>query len=119
MTRCTDSTAIEIRARVEATRDVMLDLVRRDAHRFVWDRIRSPEQLGEMRIAAMQTFLDDYEQGREEGRYLDGRCRELDFADDSFDLALCSHFLFLYSDEFPLAFHLESRRSRWRASRGT
>jgi hypothetical protein len=32
----------------------------------------------------------------------------LPFADSSFDLALCSHFLFLYSEQLGEAFHVES-----------
>jgi hypothetical protein len=32
----------------------------------------------------------------------------LPFADQSFDIALCSHFLFLYSDNFPLEFHRQA-----------
>jgi len=98
----------QIRARVEATRGVMLDLTRRNAHRFVWDRIRSPEHLGDLRTTAMETFLGDYEQGRDEGRYLDRSSPRLHIPAGRFDLALCSHFLFLYSDEFPLQFHLDS-----------
>ena len=110
-------TGAEIRARVEATRGVMLDLVRRDAHRFVWDRIRSPEHLGEMRMRAMQTFLDDYKRGRDDGRYLDRSLPRLDFPADSFDVAICSHFLFLYSNEFPLELHLECVAVMARAAR--
>ena len=43
-----------------------------------------------------------------DGRYLDRSLPSLGFDDDSFDLALCSHFLFLYADEFPLQFHIDS-----------
>jgi hypothetical protein len=32
----------------------------------------------------------------------------LDLADGQFDLALCSHFLFLYSDEFSQEFHVQA-----------
>lgn len=97
-----------IRARVEATRGVMLDLVRKNAHRFVWDRIRSPEALGELRTGAMKRFLDDYESGRQERRYIDKALPTTGLASDRFDLAICSHFLFLYSDDFPLSFHLQA-----------
>ena len=34
----------------------------------------------------------------------------LPFADDSFDLALCSHFLFLYGEQHDFDFHMESIR---------
>lgn len=100
--------ADEIRARVAATRDVLVAAARRDAHRFVWERIRSPEELGELRTRATETFLADYELGRRVGRYLDRSLPQLGFGDDRFDVALCSHFLFLYADEFPLSFHIDS-----------
>lgn len=98
----------DIRARVDATRDVMLDLTRRDGHRFVWDRIRSPEELGELRTQAMATFLEDYDEGLRQGRYVDASLPTVDVPDESFDLALCSHFLFLYADDFSTAFHVDA-----------
>lgn len=97
-----------IRDRVNATRDVMLRLVRENADRFVWEEISSPEALGALRLGAMRRFLDDYEQGKRDGRYLDRSLPNLGFEDDSFDLALCSHFLFLYAAEFSLQFHIDS-----------
>jgi hypothetical protein len=98
----------EIRGRVNATRDVMLRLVRENAGRFVWNDIASPEALGDLRLGAMRLFLDDYERGRLDGRYVDRSLPRLGFDDDAFDVALCSHFLFLYADEFPLRFHVDS-----------
>jgi hypothetical protein len=101
-------TADQIRARVEATRGVMLDLVRREAHRFVWTYVHTPEHLAELRLSAMEQFLADYEQGRTDGRYVARSLPRLGLTDDAFDLALCSHFLFLYSDEFPASFHVDA-----------
>jgi hypothetical protein len=98
----------EIRGRVNATRDVMVKLVRENAGRFVWNDIPSPDALSELRLGAMEIFLDDYESGRQTGRYLDRSLPRLGFADGAFDLALCSHFLFLYADEFPLQFHVDA-----------
>jgi ubiquinone/menaquinone biosynthesis C-methylase UbiE len=46
-------------------------------------------------MAAMQVFLDDHVLGRVEGRYVAAELPALPVADASFDLALCSHFLFL------------------------
>jgi hypothetical protein len=100
--------AEEIRTRVAATRDVMLDLVRREAHRFVWNDIRSPEHLGEIRMGAMAAFLDDYDAGRGEGRYVTASLPSLGLDDSAFDLAIVSHLLFLYSDDFSFDFHVES-----------
>jgi hypothetical protein len=91
--------AMQIRERIEATYPEMLRRATHDRHRFVWNVIRSPEMLSEIRMAAMNEFLLDYDDGRRSGRYLAEALPQLSFADDKFDLALCSHFLFLYSDE--------------------
>ena len=98
----------QIRRRVEQTRAVMIDVVQRNAHRFAWMRFRTPDDLVRERMGAMEAFLADYAPGIVHGRYLVESLPRLTFADDSFHLAVCSHFLFLYSDDFPLAFHVES-----------
>jgi len=46
-------------------------------------------------MAAMQEFLADYRAGGREGRYMAATLPHLPFADGAFDLALCSHLLFL------------------------
>lgn len=46
----------------------------------------------------MEKFLLDYEIGKTAGRYLQQSLPNLEFADNQFDLCLCSHLLFLYSD---------------------
>jgi hypothetical protein len=95
----------EIRGRIDATAPQLMARAREAAERFVWDRIASPEDLGRVRMEAMEEFLADYDAGRSEGRYLDRSLPTLGFDDDTFDLALCSHFLLLYSDELSAEFH--------------
>jgi hypothetical protein len=102
--------AIDIRERVTTTRDEILEQTRRNAGEFVWDSIRSVDELGRIRMAAMDAFLDDFSDGKAQGRYVDNELPTLPFADRSFDLALCSHFLFLYSDQLGEAFHHQSLR---------
>ena len=87
----------QIQERVAATFEQIIEQTRRNTHEFVWeDEIRSVEELGRVRMSAMQAFLDDYELGKAQARYLDAELPTLPFADAAFDLALCSHFLFLY-----------------------
>ena len=100
--------ASQIRQRIDATYEDVLAQTRRNQDKFVWERITSLDELGRVRLAAMGEFLDDYYQGRVAGRYVPGSLPDLPFAASSFDLALCSHFLFFYSDLFPMEFH-------WRA----
>jgi hypothetical protein len=103
-------TAPDIRRRIAATRDEILDQTRRNAAEFVWDSIRSVDELGRIRMAAMDAFLDDFTHGKAQGRYVESELPTLPFADQSFDLALCSHLLFLYSDQLGEPFHLQSLR---------
>src|SRR4051794_34842620 len=42
----------EIRGRVEACYDAVVGAARRNAHRFVWDVFRDPDDLGGARLAA-------------------------------------------------------------------
>jgi hypothetical protein len=98
----------DIRERITATFDQVLEQTRRNAHEFVWDSIKSVEELGALRMSAMEAFLEDYERGREQRRYVEAALPALPFADLSFDLAVCSHFLFLYTDQLTETFHRDA-----------
>jgi hypothetical protein len=96
----------DIDTRISATCDTVLEQTRRHADQFVWGHgIASIEELGQVRMRAMRVFLDDYDAGKADGRYVEASLPTLPFADGSFDLALCSHLLFLYSKQFDEAFH--------------
>jgi SAM-dependent methyltransferase len=107
----------EIARRVEETRDTILKMTHEAREHFVWREIKSVEHLGEIRMAAMQQFLDDLPAGVSEGRYRVAELPALPFRDAEFDLALCSHFLFTYSDILSLEFHLASIRELCRVAR--
>jgi hypothetical protein len=61
-----------------------------------------------VRMEAMSEFLADYDAGLREQRYVTAAAPSLPFADASFDLAVSSHFLFLYSQQLGLQFHQEA-----------
>ena len=110
--------ACAIRQRVHETYGTIVEGCRRDAHRFVWtDSIPDPDALGAHRIASMNAFLADYDVGKSQGRYLPQALPTLFFPDQSFDLALCSHFLFLYTTQLSLDFHLASIKELCRVAR--
>jgi len=100
--------AEEIRSRVDAAYDTMVTNVKTARHEFVWREFTSPEDLGEARMTALETFLADFPRGTAEGRYLDLSLPHLGFRDREFDFALCSHFLFTYSDRLSTDFHVAS-----------
>ena len=107
----------EIRSRIDQVFETVLNETRRNAHEFVWETIPSVEALGRTRREAMDDFLDDYPEGQDEGRYIDASLPELPFREKEFDLALCSHYLFLYSPHLSLDFHLRSIRELCRVAR--
>ena len=97
--------AAEIARRIEETREEVISQTRREQRRFVWDTIGSVEELARIRMAAMRTFLADYESGKSDGRYVAAGLPDLPFEDGEFDLALSSHLLFLYTEQLSLDFH--------------
>jgi hypothetical protein len=98
----------DIRERIRRMYAEVLEQTRKNAHEFVWTNIKSVDELGRLRMAAMEGFLSDYPQGVLENRYVDGELPRLPFPDRSFDLAICSHLLFLYSAHLSEDFHVES-----------
>ena len=106
-----------IRSRIAATYAEMLEQAQRNSHRFVWNMIPSLEELGRIRMLAMQIFLDDYDLGRREGRYLAAELPSLPLPEKSFDLAVCSHFLFLYTEHLSEEFHRLAIRELCRVAR--
>ncbi|KEF41671.1 MAG: SAM-dependent methyltransferase [Cyanobium sp. CACIAM 14] len=95
----------ELRARIAQTCDQVLEQTRRNRQAFVWTSIPSVDELGRTRMAAMEKFLADYPEGLKQGRYVVAELPVLPFAHVQFDLALCSHLLFLYGSQLGEAFH--------------
>jgi SAM-dependent methyltransferase len=106
----------QIRGRISETYETVMTQLRKNRDDFVWGVIPSVEQLGILRMAAMETFLADFDVGKLAGRYIPGELPELPFANGEFDLALSSHFLFLYSDHLSLEFHLQALREMLRVA---
>lgn len=109
--------ANQIQDRITATYDEVLNQARQNADEFVWTTIRSVDELGRVRMTAMNEFLQDYPLGRTAGRYIAGDLPNLPFGDQSFDLALCSHFLFLYSTQLGETFHQTAIQEMSRVAR--
>lgn len=107
----------DIRQRVDETYQTVVAQTRADAHRFVWNRFLDAEDLGRARLHAARVFLEDFERGKSEGRYIARSLPHLDFEVDAFDLGLCSHLLFLYSEQLSFDFHLASLREMVRVCR--
>jgi hypothetical protein len=105
-----------IEKRITETYHDVLVQTRAHQDKFIWDTIPSPEELGRIRMESMRRFLDSYESGKLDKKYIAGELPTLPFDDQSFDLALSSHFLFLYTDNLTFDFHIASIREMLRVA---
>lgn len=100
--------AEQIKQRVQDTYETVISQMKQNADRYIWKNFCDADELGQARLAAMENFLLDYETGKDEGRYLSQSLPSLELADNQFELCLCSHLLFLYSEQLSLEFHIAS-----------
>jgi hypothetical protein len=98
----------QLKNRIEEVYDEIIPQIQINKNKYHWGSISSVEALGKIRLSAMEKFLNDYESGCKQGRYLEGALPNLDLKDGQFELALCSHYLFLYSEQISLEEHLKS-----------
>jgi hypothetical protein len=94
----------------------IMEQVSKNKEDYVWKNMGSVEELGMVRMLAMTIFLRDYEQGIKCGRYINASLPKLPFEDEEFDLALCSHYLFLYSEHVNQEQHILSMRELCRVA---
>jgi len=109
--------AAEIAQRIDEIAGDMVEGARRKADAFLWTDFHSPEELGQRRLEIMQLFLADYEIGKREGRYVAAALPALPFGDGQFDLALCSHLLFTYSNLLSADDHVSAIREMCRVAK--
>jgi hypothetical protein len=107
----------QIAHRIDETFKTVIEQTGNNRDKFLWDAIKNIEELGKIRMMAMNDFLDDLDSGKSNGSYICGSLPSLPFADGSFDIALSSHFLFLYTDILSFDFHLKSIREMLRVAK--
>jgi hypothetical protein len=95
----------QIRSRIEELYPEIMEQMSKTAKNYVWSNIKSVSDLGKIRMDAMNKFLLDFSSAPE-GRYINSNLPDLPFESLQFDLALCSHYLFLYSDQVSENEHL-------------
>jgi len=107
--------ANQIKSRIDSCFDEIVGEVERNKNNFVWDVFQSVERLSIKRRKSMESFLLDYNVNQ--SNYVRGQLPILPFESETFDLALCSHLLFLYSNQLDLDFHLKSIEELCRVSK--
>lgn len=89
----------------------------RISHTFQWNYYKNIEEHRKNREESLEIFLMDYAMDTKKERYQVGQLPHLPFEENQFSLIICSHFLFLYHEQFPYSFHLESIREMVRVLR--
>lgn len=107
----------QIKARFNEIRENMISQVKAAPDRWTWSFHKNPDDLLRNRTLALEGFVNDYERGKAERRYRVAALPELPFRNGEFDLALCSHFLFLYSELLDEAFHIASVKELCRVAK--
>ncbi|SEJ21945.1 SAM-dependent methyltransferase [Nitrosomonas eutropha] len=98
--------ANQIESRVNEVSHNIAQQLKENASNYIWSTFQNVEAVVSARLAAMKDFLKDYESGKKEGRYVEASLPLLTFKENQFTLALCSHFLFLYSEHITEEQHI-------------
>lgn len=98
----------DIEKRIDEVRVEVMQQMRENADNYVWTHIKSLDDLENVRMSAMRKFLEDYDNGKREGRYVFHELpNRLPFDDNHFDLGLSSHFLLMYT-ALGVDFHIKA-----------
>ena len=98
----------QIHQRIRQVYNQIMSQMENNKNDYIWTIIASIEKLGEIRMAAMKKFLGDYKAGKDSGRYISASLPILPFDNRAFDLAVCSHYLFLYTEQVSQDEHILS-----------
>jgi hypothetical protein len=98
--------AEQIEQRIQAVYPIVMEQVSTHQSDFIWSHFNSVEDLGQQRLHSMRQFLTHFASSSE--RYRNIALPDLSRLSQHFHLALCSHFLFLYSTHLDLDFHLRA-----------
>ncbi|QEC79675.1 SAM-dependent methyltransferase [Mucilaginibacter ginsenosidivorax] len=89
----------EIEQRIIETKTEVIEQMTTNYDKFVWNEIKTIDDLVSIRMNAMKNFLADFEKGKNEGRYVTHMMPDkTPYRDQQFDIGLSSHFLLLYAN---------------------
>lgn len=107
----------DIRRRFDESVDAVVNQVREHPRNYVWKYHSSLESLRHHRGRVLENFLTDYNCGKSQGRYVIDNLPTTKFRDNQFELSVCSHLLFLYTELLPLEFHVKAAVEMCRIAR--
>ena len=88
----------DIQKRIDDVRVTVMQQMRENVDNYVWTNIKNLDDLENVRMAAMKLFLEDFEKGKQDNRYIYHELPDrLMCSEDTFDIGLSSHFLLMYT----------------------
>lgn len=96
-----------LQKRCENHLNALLEALSQLEGHFVWSFFQDLDGLREHRMKVCGDFSQDYRDGKGE-RYIKASLTSLPFKENTFDLVLCSHLLFIYDHRLSYDFHLNS-----------
>jgi ubiquinone/menaquinone biosynthesis C-methylase UbiE len=87
------------------------------ADQYNWAYYGNLERHRDNRLMSLDLFLQDYADKEASQVYIPCALPQLPFKDNTFSLVLCSHFLFLYQEQFDYTFHLNAVKEMLRVCR--
>jgi hypothetical protein len=98
----------QIESQIDKTKETVMEQMRQNKDNYLWTDFKDLSDLEQCRMSAMRVFLDDFDKGKREGRYVYHNLpNKTEYADDSFDLGLSSHFLLMYTN-LGYEFHIQA-----------
>lgn len=105
----------DIADRIEEVGEIVMKQMAENMENYVWKNIKSLTELEDIRMSAMKVFIDDYDIGKTEGRYVYHELpNRLEVPDNTYDIGLSSHFLLMYK-ELGFDFHIKAISEMLRA----
>jgi SAM-dependent methyltransferase len=83
---------------------ILVDALDKMQNQFEWDFFENLNDLKEHRLASCRDFGADYAQNKGY-KYLKADLNQLPFSDNTFDMVLCAHLLFIYDHRLTWDFH--------------
>ncbi|MCW2118538.1 hypothetical protein [Flavobacterium sp. 7A] len=106
-----------IEDRISETKVAVMEQMKANQDNYIWTTIKNTEELEQIRMQAMSTFIKDFEVGKRQRRYINHELpNPTNYMDLEFELGLSSHFLILYS-QLGLDFHLKAISEMLRISK--
>lgn len=98
----------QITSQIYKTKDIVMQQMQENMQNYRWTDIKDIADLEKTRMGAMQLFLNDFDKGKEEGRYVFHELPDrTNYGDNAFDIGLSSHFLLMYTS-LGYEFHIQT-----------